>query len=259
MKWKLFIGFFLITTFAFGQKISFLSESSFQVGEKLNYKFRYGIFTGAEATLQVLATDKKFDNKEALHLEAKGKTSGTFDLFFKVRNHYDSYINKETYLPFLYQENIRESDYKRTDQVTFNRNKNTISAKSGNYKMAFNQVFDLVSSYYFARNFNLDKIENGDKITLHYFLEDGIYPLTIIYLGKEKIKTNFGYINCRKFSPSIEPGRIFRKDSDFFLWITDDTNNIPVKAFAELVVGSITMELTNAQGLKKPLQIVSRK
>jgi hypothetical protein len=38
-----------------------------------------------------------------------------------------------------------------------------------------------------------------------------------------------------------------------YLWVTDDGNRIPVKAHVEVLVGSITMELTNAKGLKFPL------
>lgn len=62
-----------------------------------------------------------------------------------------------------------------------------------------------------------------------------------------------GTFNCLKFSPSIQPGRIFRKDSRLYLWITDDNNRIPVKAQVEILVGSVTMELTDAAGLRYPL------
>jgi len=37
------------------------------------------------------------------------------------------------------------------------------------------------------------------------------------------------------------------------LWITDDDNRIPVKAQVEVILGSITMDLTGAKGLKFPL------
>jgi len=38
-----------------------------------------------------------------------------------------------------------------------------------------------------------------------------------------------------------------------YLWITDDENRIPVKAHVEVVVGSLSMELTDAKNLKYPL------
>jgi hypothetical protein len=92
-----------------------------------------------------------------------------------------------------------------------------------------------------------------------YFLNDGLASLEIIYIGKEVIKTNMGYFDCLKFNPSIQAGRVFRKDSKLYLWITNDGNRIPVKAQVEILVGTVTMELTDAKGLKFPLNASKRK
>ena len=59
-------------------------------------------------------------------------------------------------------------------------------------------------------------------------------------------------------NPTIIPGRIFRKDSKLYLWITDDNNRIPVKANVGLIVGSVTMELTDAKGLKYALNPIKK-
>jgi hypothetical protein len=99
----------------------------------------------------------------------------------------------------------------------------------------------------------MSKIKVGDKFELHYFLEDSINALGITYVGKEKVTCSMGTFNCLKFNPTIIPGRIFRKDSKLYLWITDDQNRIPVKAHVEVIVGSLTMDLTAAKGLKYPL------
>jgi hypothetical protein len=110
-----------------------------------------------------------------------------------------------------------------------------------------------VSAYYFARNLDISKIKVGDKFELRYFLDDGINSLGITYAGKEKVTCAMGTFNCLKFNPTILPGRIFRKDSKLYLWITDDANRIPVKAHVEVIIGSVSMDLTAASGLKYPL------
>ncbi len=76
-------------------------------------------------------------------------------------------------------------------------------------------------------------------------------------MGKEVVNSVVGKFNCLKFNPTIIAGRIFRKNSKLYLWITDDNNRIPVKANVELVVGSVTMELTGAKGLKFPLNPIT--
>ncbi|MBC7744377.1 MAG: DUF3108 domain-containing protein [Flavobacterium sp.] len=236
----------------YGQKLINKKESVFKAGEQLKYRFRYGFFTAAEATLQVKETEVKFNNKEVFQLTALGRTAGSFNIFYKVRNRYDSYIDKDEMVPYLYTEDIREANYRRRDKARFYQQEKKIVTNKGNFKST-GQTFDIVSAYYFARGLDLTKIKNGDKFSLDYFLDDGVTNLTIQYLGKERVKTSLGNLNCLKFSPSIQPGRIFRKDSKLFLWITDDNNRIPVKAQVEILVGSVTMELTHATGLKYPL------
>ncbi|MFC5284195.1 DUF3108 domain-containing protein [Pedobacter alpinus] len=237
----------------FSQTIDYLDKSAFKAGETIKYKLKYGFFTAAEATIQVLATDVKLNNKPTYHLLVQGQTSGSFDVFYKVRNRYDSYIDKDNYSPYLYTENVRENKYTRNDKARFYQNEKKVVATKGTFKSPVNQTFDLVSAYYFTRNLDLKGIKVGDKIVLNYFLDDEVTPLTIEYFGKEIIKTNLGQIACLKFSPSIRPGRVFKKDSRLFLWISDDANRIPVKAQAEVLVGSINMEISSASGLVKPL------
>jgi hypothetical protein len=255
---KLFsILFFLISTtiLSKGQNLPYLNSSTFNAGETIRYKLKYGFITAAEATIQVTTTDIKFNNKPTYHLTAQGVTSGTFDMFYKVRNRYDSYIDQKTFTPYLYTENIREARYTRNDKVRFYQSEQKVIAKKGTFKSPVNQTFDLVSAYYFARNLDLSSAKQGDLFTLNYFLDDEVTPLTIEYIGKEVLKTNLGTIRCLKFSPSIRPGRVFKKDSKLYLWVTDDGNRIPVRAQAEVLVGSIIMEIESASGLKQPLAL----
>jgi len=242
---------------AFGQDLKIGNDPVFKVGEQLSYKLKYGFFTGAEATIRVEDGGKKISGHPTFHLVANGNTAGTFDIFYKVRNQYESYVDQETLLPYFYTENRREASYRHTDNVTFNHDEHKVTADKGVFPFKGN-VFDFVSAYYFARNIDVSKIKIGERFDMKYFLEDGIQTLTITYIGKEKIKTNLGTFNCLKFNPTIIPGRIFRKDSKLYLWITDDNNRIPVKAHVELIVGSVTMELTNAIGLKYPLNPISK-
>ena len=102
-----------------GQEIAYLKNSTFNAGETIKYKLKYGFLTAAQATIQVVETDIKFDNKPTYHLSVQGSTSGTFDIFYKVRNRYDSYIAQKEFTPFLYTENINEGNYTRNDKVRF--------------------------------------------------------------------------------------------------------------------------------------------
>jgi hypothetical protein len=247
---KLIIVFLLLSgPYAFSQGLKSNGEPVFKVGEKLQYRLRYGFITAAEASIRVEESTTMFDNKPVYHLIAEGRTAGTFNVFYKVRNRYDSYVDQVTMSPYLYTENIREANYRRSDKARFYQDEKKVVSNKGTFKGS-GQTFDVVSAYYFARNLNISKLKEGDKFSMDYFLDDGISKMEIQYIGKEVVKTSLGSIRCIKFSPSIQPGRIFRKNSKLYLWITDDANRIPVKAHVEILVGSVTLELISAEGLK---------
>ena len=256
---RLFISILIICshTYVYSQDIIKLKDPVFKVGEELDYKLRYGFLTAATAVLHVEESEKKFDGHPVYHIVADGKTAGTYDFFYKVRNQYESYIDQKTLLPYFYTESRHEASYKHSDDVVFNHSDEKITAAKGVFPFK-GKVFDFLSAYYFSRSIDVSKIQIGDTFDLKYFLEDGIHVLSITFIGKEKIKTDLGEFNCLKFNPTIIPGRVFRKDSKLYLWITDDENRIPIRAHVELILGSVTMDLMGVKNLKFPLNQISK-
>jgi hypothetical protein len=250
--WLPIIFFISLHQLAAGQELVKRNSLAFKDGEQLSYRLKYGIFSAAEANLKIEESGIKFDGKPTYHIVVDGKTAGSFDVFFKVRNRYESYIDRTTTLPYYYTENRREGKYRRTDKVMFDHDNKKITAQTGTYSFK-GMVFDLPSAYYFARNLDLSKIKTGDELTLQYFSEKKVETLGITYVGKENVKCSLGTFNCLKFSPTIVPGRIFKEDSKLYLWITNDGNRIPVKAQVEILVGTVTLEITSAKGLKYPI------
>lgn len=251
---KLYITILYIMTvcinIAHAQSLPYLKQPTFKEGEKLYYKLKYGFITAASGVLSVNKSDLEFSSKDVFHLNVFGQTSSAYSLFYSVKNKYDSYIDGKTYLPYLYIEDIKENNYRRTEYATFDHHKRTVKGAKGTFKSNTAQIFDLVSAYYFSRNLDLSTLKIGDSFKIPYFLNDEIAELKVFYAGTEKIKTAIGTLDCIKFNPEIKPGRIFKKNSKLYLWITNDGNRIPVKAQVEILIGSVTMELVKAEGLK---------
>ena len=112
-----------------------MRETAFKAGEQLSYKLKYGFFTAAQAHLKVEESNIRFDGKPAYHIIADGNTAGTFDVFFKVRNRYQSYIDKETLLPYLYTESRHEGSWSHTDKVSFDHKQGRITADKGVFRL----------------------------------------------------------------------------------------------------------------------------
>ncbi len=242
----------LLQTTGYAQKGPRFLKPIFKAGEALQYSIKYGIFKCGEANLKVISIDQNYNGRSTIHFNATGSTSGTFDIFYKVRNRYDSFIDTKTFLPYSYLENIRENKYKRNGEATFDYSRKEIRSAKGNVPIK-QDTRDILSAFYFARSLDLSAVQEGETIRINYYLEGEVSTLEIIYVGKEEITTPLGTFNCLKFSPSLKAGRIFRKDSKMYLWITDDADRVPVRAKAEILVGTIIMDLRGYSGLNTPL------
>jgi hypothetical protein len=79
-------------------------------------------------------------------------------------------------------------------------------------------------------------------------LAPGTNPVGAPYV--HKFITNIGSFNTFKFSPIMPENKLFSGEHPIKVWITDDKNKIPVKIKANLVVGALDMEITEARGLR---------
>lgn len=252
MRFKLILLILIAPLYLCAQSKPEFRLGAFQPGEKLKYRIRYGFVTAAEATLEVQESKKQMNDRPIYHYVANGKTTSSFDFFMKVRNRYDSYVDQTELIPYQFTESVREGNYKRDSYANFDHNANKVMSSKGVYEVP-ESTFDVISIFYFARCIDLKKVQVGEVLKMKYFLDDGAYPLDIEYLGKETVNTPSGKFECIKFSPSLQPGRVFRKDSRMYIWITNDANRIPVKVEVEILIGSLILELQTYEGLKNPV------
>jgi len=47
----------------------------------------------------------------------------------------------------------------------------------------------------------------------------------------------------------VQKGRIFKHNDDLQVWISDDKNHIPIRAQANILVGSIKLDIISWSGL----------
>ncbi|MFO7657393.1 MAG: DUF3108 domain-containing protein, partial [Bacteroidales bacterium] len=111
-------------------------------------------------------------------------------------------------------------------------------------------ILDMVSTLYYIRSLKIEKMSKGNAIEVITFFGDEIFPFKIRYTGKEDVKTKFGTINCYRFDPVVEPGRIFKSEDDMTIWISNDQNLIPVLIRFNMWIGSVKCELDRYTNLK---------
>ena len=121
--------------------------------------------------------------------------------------------------------------------------------KQKDTSVAFTNVQDMLSSFYYLRNRNVKNMKKGDEIAIDMFMDSQVYPFKLRFLGKETISTKFGKVKTLIFRPMVQSGRVFKAQESVTLWITDDENKIPIKMKADLSVGSLRAELEQYKGL----------
>lgn len=225
------------------------TNNAFKVGEQVNYRLHYGLINAGTASITVNESKTKFNNRDAYHIVGEGKSIGSFDWFFKVRDRYETYVDKQGLFPYRFVRNTDEGGYKINQDYQFYPEKRAYKNQKGESYMTPDFVQDMLSSYFYARTLDYSSMKKGDIITIMSVVDDELYPLKMKYMGKEQIKVDAGTFNCIRFAPVVQKGRVFKKEEDLSVWVTDDANHIPVLASAKLMVGAVKMELTSYTGL----------
>ena len=230
-----------------------VENTAFKSGEKLTFRIHYGFVDAGEAVLEVKDFPNSFDGREAYHIVGIGRSLGAFNWFFKVRDRYETYMDKEGLFPYRFIRDVSEGGFTKHQDYTFSPKKRAVRTHREREYATPEFVQDMVSSFFYARTLDYNNAKPGDLFTIYTFVDNEIYPLEIKYKGTEEVKMREGTFRCMRFVPVVQEGRIFKTEEDMSVWITDDKNKIPILVKSKLLVGSIKMEMVQYEGLRNPI------
>ena len=93
-------------------------------------------------------------------------------------------------------------------------------------------------------------------------LEDTIRPLKYRFIRRDTIKVpHVGRFATMKFACTIGSSEefSFTDGTEFFMWITEDENKIPVMIASPVRVGEVRVYLRRCEGLRHPLSSLIEK
>lgn len=226
-------------------------NTSFREGEKLTFRVYYNMgFVWINAgNADFSTTLEDVGGHKAYHITADGKTAKSYEWFYKVRDRYETFIDKETMLPTRFVRDVNEGGFKINQDVAFDHKKARAVSAGKTYTIP-KCTQDVLSAIYFARNIDYSKYKAGDKIPFNMFLDDKVYSLYIKYMGKEKIKTKMGTFNALKIVPLLIEGTIFKGGEKMTVWVSDDENHLPLRIDSPILVGSIKVDLMEYSNLR---------
>jgi hypothetical protein len=243
----------------FGQCIE--KNTAFRENEEVYYDvyYNWGVIWVPAGEVFFKVFDTNYHGKPAYLLHSYGNSLKRWDWFFKVRDTYKAYTDKETLLPYRFIRQTSEGGYEVNSQSDFDyKLSRVVSTTKFSNKPPKNDsvdlpacTFDVLSMIYYTRNLNFSSYKIGDKIPLSCVIDGEIYELYIRYLGTETIQTREKKTyKCIKFKPMLVEGTIFSGGEDMTVWVTDDKNRIPVLVEAKVLVGSIKAFLKDARGIR---------
>ena len=236
----------------------FMENKTFQGGEEITYKLYYnwGIMwlSAGEVTFKVNDMGSQY------HVAVAGRTYKSYEWFFKVRDYYDTYIDKNSLLPKTAIRNVREGKYRLYDEITFDQENKKASSLRGKTKDVATKknynlgecMHDMLSVIYYSRNIDFESYKEGEEFPVKIFMDKEFWPLNVKYKGKQsrkKVKGK-GKFNTIKFSPQVVSGRVFKEGEEMMVYVSDDKNRIPLLIESPVSVGSVKAVLKNYKGLK---------
>jgi hypothetical protein len=224
-----------------------LDNKAFKVGEKLTFDVKYGFVTAGIATFEIPKI-KKISGRDAYHITFEVNTVPSFDMFYKVRDRYETYIDVDGLFPWRFEQHIREGHYSRDFSAFFDQRKGKAKTTEGEYDIP-KYVNDIVSAFFYARTLDYSNLKVGDRIPLRNFYKNKVYDLDVVYHGKETIEVAAGKFDCIIVEPLVQEGGLFKSEGNIMVWLSDDAIKIPIRVKTKVVVGSIDADLTSYEGL----------
>jgi len=236
----------------------FMENKTFQGGEEITYKLYYNLgimwLSAGEVTFKVNDMGSQY------HVAVAGRTYKSYEWFFKVRDYYDTYIDKNSLLPKTAIRNVREGKYRLYDEITFDQENKKASSLRGKTKDVATKknynlgecMHDMLSVIYYSRNIDFESYKEGEEFPVKIFMDKEVWPLNVKYKGKQsrkKVKGK-GRFNTIKFSPQVVSGRVFKEGEEMMVYVSDDKNRIPLLIESPVSVGSVKAVLKNYKGLK---------
>jgi hypothetical protein len=234
---------------------------TFQAGEELVYKVYYNLnfvwIPAGEATFKVQ------DEGSRYHFSATGVTYDSYEWFYKVRDYYDTYADKQTLLPQTSIRHIKENRYSIYDKVDFDQKNRKATYLRGQVqeRATLNGTIplsdcmhDLLSIVYYCRSLDYSSVQNGQSFPVKIMLDEETHSLKYRFLNREeKSIRGLGKFNTLRFSPQVVAGNVFKEDAQMKIWTSDDANKVPLMIESPVAVGSVKIVLKSYKGLRYDL------
>ncbi len=211
----------------------------FGPGEKMVFSIGYGVIDAGESIVEIIGLTE-YQGKTCYQIQSKANSNRFFSSIYKVRDKIISYMDVETLYSRYFYKRLREGDYKKSVEISFDHENEIAHYANGNeYPTTFG-VQDVLSAGYFVRTLDL---ESDTVFDVPAHSSRKTYDLKVFIRGKEEVTVPAGTFNCFVVEPVMQGEGLFKHEGKLTIYLSDDKYRVPVMVKTKVPVGSITVEL----------------
>ncbi len=223
-----------------GSLFRVVDNVAFGVHEKLSFDINYGFINAGTATMEVVRLIE-YEGRPCYQVVTRARSNKFFSSFYKVDDRVESIIDAEGIFSWRFEKKLREGNYRSHRISEFDQQKHfAVYGEDTIDVPPF--VQDALSVLYYIRTQDL---EVGKSVFIDNFTDGKLYPLEVRVLKRETKTVKAGTFDCLVVEPLLQSVGVFKHEGRLRVWITDDRLKMPVLMKSKVVVGSISVELTD--------------
>lgn len=244
-------------------------EVAFQAGERLvlSLQFKWGAMRTEVGQCVSLVDTVRYNGAEVFKSSFVVQSAPFFDVFFKMRENFQSWFTTDKVVPLKYSRATQEGNYFANNLYIYDWEARIINATVSfgdrpekTVEVPLHDcVWDLPALMFYLRNLDCRQLELGGQYSLSFAIDDEIYDIVVTYNGPTTLRAKkLGQFKVQAFSCSVVSGEMFEGNQQLQVWFSDDENFIPVAVMAPLRWGAAWCWVKGYEGLKYPLTSLSK-
>lgn len=220
--------------------------TAFSPGERLEYVLKWTGIAAGDSVMEVVQGDS-VGGVSLYRIISTAESRALVDVFYKVRNSYETHIHPLDGLTRKYVFSMHEGGKRKNRVLIFDQDRHIVTRILREEGQTQSKIFEIpygcqdnLSSLYALRN---KHFEVGDSIVFPVFEGKKNWEIVIDVLAAEEIEVKAGTFRTLKVHPKLKFEGMFRRKGELHVWLTDDQWHIPVLMKSEVRIGSIDAEL----------------
>ena len=210
------------------------------VGERLVYNVSWSNFPSAARVEMEVVAQGLFYGRESYQLHSRVETLGQVrSLFGDMDNQYTSYVGLSDAVPHRIVSAIHQGQKQSEEVVVFDRSRQKAIFSDDSEVPVRGETYDLTSLIYWLR---LQPLTDGSKYKFTALYEKELIEVEAVVKGRERVVAQAGAYNA--FLVNFYPKGKYSAYRGY-IYISADSQRLPVMVKANLPVGEARAELTS--------------